>query len=123
MAARRRTASEWRAIVEDWQRSGRRKEDYARSLGVSPVTLGWWQWKLGGSVSERRSDHAPSGFAQVVVLDTDCEAAGRAPDLVVELGELRVRVPPGFDAGELRRLVAALCIQSPGPLGRQPIGG
>ena len=87
MAAQRRTAEEWRGIVQDWLASGRSKDVYARELGVSPVTLGWWQWKLGVVAPEPKS----------------------APDLVVEVGELRVRVPSGFDAGELRRLVAALC--------------
>ena len=45
-------------------------------------------------------------FADVVVVEPEPKSA---PDLVVEVGELRVRVPSGFDAGELRRLVAALC--------------
>jgi hypothetical protein len=31
------------------------------------------------------------------------------PGFVVEVRDLRVRVPVGFDAGELRRLMGALC--------------
>lgn len=46
----------------------------------------------------------PPAFLEVVVQERE-----RPPDLVVELGELRVRVPAGFDAHEVRRLVAALC--------------
>src|SRR5688500_2461327 len=104
MAARRRTADEWREIVERWRSSGRSKEDYARKLGVSPITLGWWQWKLAGEPPEPTTPR----FADVVVVQTAYEPKP-APDLVVEIGELRVRVPSGFDAGELRRLVSALC--------------
>jgi hypothetical protein len=103
MAAQRRTAEEWRGIVEDWLASGRSKDDYARELGVSPITLGWWQWKLGVVAPEPTR---MTRFADVVVVDPELKPA---PDLVVEVGELRVRVPSGFDAGELRRLVAALC--------------
>ncbi len=104
MAARRRTADEWREIVEDWRASGRSKEDYARELGVSPITLGWWQWKLAGDAPGAT---ATPRFAEVVVVTPYKPKA--APDLVVEIGDLRVRVPSGFDAGELQRLVSALC--------------
>ena len=31
------------------------------------------------------------------------------PDFIVELDDVRIRVPVGFDASELRRLVASLC--------------
>lgn len=105
MAARRRTADEWREIVERWRSSGRSKEDYAHKLGVSPITLGWWQWKLAGGGP---GPTATPGFAEVVVAETAYEPKP-PPDLVVEIGDLRVRVPSGFDAGELRRLVSALC--------------
>ena len=104
MGARRRTADEWREIVARWRSSGRSKEDYARELGVSPITLGWWQWKLAGDASVPT---VTPRFAEVVVVTPNEPKA--APDLVVEIGDLRVRVPSGFDAGELRRLVSALC--------------
>jgi hypothetical protein len=55
---------------------------------------------LGASPAEARPD-----FLDVVVVDAVLEAV---PDLIVEVGELRVRVPVGFDARELRRLVDAL---------------
>ena len=46
-------------------------------------------------------------FATVEVIDE----APPPPNLLVHLGTtgLRVEVPPGFDATELRRLVGALC--------------
>lgn len=44
-------------------------------------------------------------FVDVVVV----EPSAQVPDLVVEVGQVRVRVPVGFDARELRRLVDALC--------------
>lgn len=111
MAAPRRSADEWRVIVEEWLASGQSKEEYARGLGVSPITLGWWRWKLGAREEDGVAEQATPGFAEVVLVEPDDEApaARDAPDFVLELGELRVRVSPGFDAPELRRLLAALC--------------
>ena len=58
--------------------------------------MGWWRWRL-----EAAEEPA---FLDVIVAEPVT-----VPDLVVEVGALRVRVPWGFDAVELRRLVAALC--------------
>lgn len=109
MAARRRTADEWRVIVAEWLASGRSKEDYARSLGVNPVTLGWWQWKLGLGRSATEASAGEPGFAEVVLVERDEEPVVHAPDFVVELRDIRVRVSPGFHGPELRRLLATLC--------------
>jgi len=72
-------------------------------VGVHPTTLGWWRWRLGAA------DEALGrpGFADVVLVPD--RSAEQAPDFVVELADVRVRVSPGFDAPELRRLLAALC--------------
>lgn len=85
--------------MDGWLASGMTRAAFARSVGVQPSTLGWWHWKLRRPVE-------PMSFADVVV---DPSPSARPTDFVVELGDLRVRVSPGFDAGELRRLVEALC--------------
>lgn len=108
MAALRRTADEWRDIVDDWLASGQSKEEYARALGVSPITLGWWRWKLGVPAQAAASRPMEPHFAEVVLVDNEVEVH-ETPDFVIELRELRVRVSPGFDAPELRRLLATLC--------------
>jgi transposase-like protein len=99
MSTKRYSAAEWRVLVEEWLSSGKSKAEFARSRGVSAATLSWWRWKLGAKATA-----VPPTFLEVVVEDPPS-----APDLVVEVGELRVRVPFGFDAGEVRRLVGALC--------------
>lgn len=110
MAARRRSADEWRGIVAEWLASGRSTEDYARSLGVNPTTLGWWRWKLGQPSSGASAIADEPGFAEVVVVDRDEEpVVHHAPDFIIELGDLRVRVAPGFHGPELRRLLGTLC--------------
>jgi hypothetical protein len=84
-------------LVSEWRASGLTAQEYATSRGVNARTLSWWKWKL-------RTRHEQT-FLEVVVT----APAPPPPDLVVEFGELRVRVPSGFDALELRRLVSALC--------------
>ena len=102
MAAAARTTAEWRQVVVAWRASGRPATAFAREIGVNARTLRWWAWRLG-SVAARP---APVAFAEVVVAEP---AQVPAPDFVVELEGARVRVSPGFDAVELRRLLAALC--------------
>lgn len=96
MAQVRHSAAEWEELVSGWQASGLSCRGYAEEVGVNPRTLSWWKWKLGGAAPRPR-------FMELVV------QAEPAPELIVEVGALRVRVPCGFDAGELRRLVVALC--------------
>ncbi len=94
MGMARRSAADWQEIVDDWQASGVSSREYGDSRGLNARTLTWWKWKLSSTARPR--------FVEVVVSEP-------APDLVVDLGEVLVRVPRGFDAAELRRLVGALC--------------
>ena len=95
MAAERRSAAEWKTLVERWLRSGESREAFAIANGLNATTLGWWRWKL---------DISAPAFLDVVV-----EESAPPPDFELAVGQVRVRVPLGFDAGELRRLVDALC--------------
>lgn len=100
----RRSAAEWQVLVSGWRASRMSRRAFAAAHGVDPQTLSWWAWRLGSSSAPRRV-RSPA-FVEVVV----AEAADRpGPDFVVEIGVIRVRVPRGFDGGELRRLVEALC--------------
>jgi hypothetical protein len=81
--------------VDRWGRSGETCVAFASAHGLNPSTLSWWRWKLSLSTSP---------FLEVVVVEPE-----PVPDFEVAVGDVRVRVPLGFDAAELRRLVAALC--------------
>jgi transposase len=98
MGVKRRSSVEWRELVEAWSRSGVSAAEFAGAHGLSPATLGWWRWKLGTS-------RPVAEFLDVVVT----EAAVASPDLIVEVGGVRVRISTGFDAQDVRRLVDALC--------------
>lgn len=87
-----RSEAERTRLVKAWRESGLSQSAFARSCGMSPSTLNNWVKRV-----ETR-------FVEVVV-----ETAAEAPELLVEMprGEV-VRVPAGFDTGDLRRLVAIL---------------
>ena len=102
MARKTRSAEEWRELVEEWQRSGLPRGEFARARGLNATTLGWWRWKLGVPAGQQETS-----FLEVVV--EEGPAPSVPPSFVLELGDLRLHVPCGFDSGELRRLVAALC--------------
>jgi len=107
MATERRSAAEWRVLLDDWMASGLDADAFSASRGVNAATLKWWRWRLRApdDTAPRVADPQSEmpGFLEVVV------AAPEVTELVVEIGTLRVRVPYGFDAREVRRLVFALC--------------
>ena len=99
--AARRSESEWRALVAEWQASGESRKAFASRRGLAQGTFTWWAWRL----RERTADAEPA-FLDVVVVDSVVE---EVPDLIVDVGQVRVRVAAGFDAQGLLRLVDALC--------------
>ena len=111
MGLGRRSAAEWRCLVDEWAASGLTKSEFARAVGVRPTTLAWWRWNLRARDRRAGASATDAGlvFAEVELLADSDSARGPAPDFVVELGAVRVRVAPGFHAGELQRLLAALC--------------
>ena len=60
---RRRSESEWRAIVDRLGRSGMPLTTFCRQAGVSPKTLQFWRWKL-----RRLSPASPTGLSKFVDL-------------------------------------------------------
>lgn len=97
---------EMRALVSDWRSSGQPLTAFARDRGVTPATLSWWRWALRRRAQARRSP-APTAFVGVEVVDAPV-AAKPLPFEVVLRGRRVVRVPAGFDAVELARLLGAL---------------
>ena len=97
----KRSEPEKRAIVQSWRRSGVPQSRFAVENGIAPSSLAKWIERYS-----TRSMTLPT-FAKVEVVDE----SPPPPNLLVHLGAtgLRVEVPAGFDAAELRRLVGALC--------------
>lgn len=100
----------WAQRVQRWRRSGQTAGEFAAAIGVKPATLTYWAWRLKreGRDSQprpRRGSGARGAhpFVEVIV---DGPAAG---GFVLELGDgRRLRIPAGFEAPALTRLLAAL---------------
>jgi transposase-like protein len=98
----RRTASEWRELVEAYQRSGERRRTFCARHGVSVNTLAWWQWRFRQeSRSMGRSSPAKNMplFVQVEPAPTMADGARSSTgwDVELDLGRgmtLRLRRPP-----------------------------
>lgn len=105
---------EMRELYSRWRRSGQSLRAFSRREGIAYAKLMYWHRKLRDSVeitpkpATRRSQESGEFVAVRVVT-----APGR-PDASPEWFEIRMasghalRVPPGCDEIELRRLVAVL---------------
>ncbi len=96
-----RTLAEKEELVAAWRRSGVSKTRFAREQGLPASAFSRWIARIEGH--DDRTSFLPVHVAP--------EPQATAPSLVVELAGSghRVEVPAGFHAGELRRLVLALC--------------
>ncbi len=101
MPTARHSPDERRALVASWRSSGLSLSRFALEHGVPQSSFSKWVARY------KPAPMALPSFATVEVVDE----APPPPNLLVHLGTsgLRVEVPAGFDASELRRLVGALC--------------
>lgn len=103
-AARQRywQAEQARVVVEGWKASGERLTAFARRHGIKPRRLSEWAKRLEPS-SEEITFHP----VQVVQVSSE-EWAQRDPIEIVLGGGCSVRVPPGFAAQDLERVLGVL---------------
>lgn len=119
----RASAEQWAQRVERWKDSGLTAKEFAAETGLKASTLSYWRWKLGASSKgagessgprERRRNaisKAPvfGESEQFVELPAAVLTASSEPTLELVLGgEVRVRVPIGFDEATLTRVVRAV---------------
>jgi transposase-like protein len=85
-------------------KSGLTVREFAAAEGIAAATLYWWRSKV------RRDGRGDAELVPVEVVehraDLDTAALGGF-ELQVD-GAMTLRVPPGFDEAELRRLIRAL---------------
>jgi hypothetical protein len=108
-----KTERRWRRIVEKWRSSGLLARDFAAQQKISPGTLYWWSSRLGKQQPARSTD-APAAtmpkLLPVEIIDEAPRIAQPPPaalEIVLPHGEV-IRVPPGADLIQFRRVVAAL---------------
>jgi hypothetical protein len=92
-------AEHWRRLVTEQASSGLSLRAFAARAGVSPNTLAYWKYKRGVSAAP-----VPR-IVPVTVVD---DARPSAASIVLELGGARLEIRPGFDAGDVSRLIGIL---------------
>lgn len=99
-----RTEARWRSLIAAQEHSGESVAQFAAQRGLNAATLYWWRSQL------RRRDQVEPEFVPIEIVDakraTDRDA--RAGFELELRGGRRLRVPPGFDADELARLISAI---------------
>jgi len=114
---RRRSAAEWQALIEEWKKSGKTREEFAGSKGLIVRTFVWWISELDRRARGARMENTPAvPFLPVrVVTETSSElipvaaASAATASLELVLGSGRtLRVPVGADTSWLARVVVAL---------------
>lgn len=100
--ARAKPAAVWRELVSACEASGLTQHEFARRHGLHAGTLGCWCARV-----RRERLVARPAFVEVTV---ERAQAVCAPPFIVEMAHVghRVQVPPGFDAGDLQRLIQVL---------------
>lgn len=100
--------AEAQVVVDAWKRSGEGLGAFAERYGIRPRRLRRWASEREASESEEAAAE-PVGFYPVrVVRGADVEHRGNASLELVLGEECRVRVPPGFAAEDLERVLAVL---------------
>ena len=97
LATRGTTEDAWRERVRAWRASGETAAQFAEGRGFAAATLKWWSSRLG------QCDRP--AFVQLVAKSV---VPAAPPELVVEIGDARVRVAAGFDPALLADVVRAL---------------
>jgi hypothetical protein len=98
--------SEARVLVEAWQSSGETLAAFARRYGVDRQRLCRWVGRLEGAAASETVRFHP---VRLVDRGPEPGSGGTGSTIEIELvGGQRVRVPRGFEAEELRRVLAVL---------------
>ncbi len=107
---RRLNRAEAGRLVSEFEQSGLRRKEFCEAHGLNVFTLDAWRKRIAQSKTEKKivpveiveDDAVPLGARQTA-------STGWSGQFRVVLSHgLRIEVEPGFDAVELRRLIAAL---------------
>lgn len=91
----------WAERVRAWRASGEPVAKFVQGRGYSASALRSWAQRLGPAEPSPR-------FLRVVPSKPMPAPGSGAPELVLEVGAVRVRVAPGFDPALLAEVVRAL---------------
>ena len=102
--SRRRSRAEADRLVSEFERSGLRRKEFCAARGLAVHTLDAWRRRVAQSQGEEKI------VPVEIVADRGRPASGEwnGQFRIVLAEGLRIEVEPGFDAAELRRLIAVL---------------
>jgi len=107
----------WAKRVERWKDSGLTAKEYAAELGINAQSLAWWKWRLSSAataprvhprVQRRARKASPTPIAPLTFVELPAAAAGADMLELVLPSSVRIRLPTGFDAQALGRLLDVL---------------
>lgn len=100
----KRTEARWRSLIAAQEQSGESVVRFAERRGLNPATLYWWRSRLRSRGREQQE------FVPIEIVGAERSTAAAIVGVFeLELaGGRRLRVPPGFDADDLVRLIAAV---------------
>ena len=105
---RRRSLAEIERLVSEYKRSGLSRKDFCAAHGLSMHTLDAWRRRVAGSRQELVPvDFVERGAQQQGSMQTGSMEQRTQFRIMLSHG-LYIEVESGFDAAELRRLIAAL---------------
>ena len=100
-------AETWERRVAEWRASGLTSEAYCEGKPFTPGGLRHWAYRLGAGRSREAAPAPPVRIAKVVRIPrakAPPEADERAcvvPELILEVGPVRIEVRTGFDRATL----------------------
>ena len=97
--------------VEAYAKSGQTAQEWCAARGVKLSRLQYWRTELGG---EKGAGHTSSGsFVPISVREPFAVSAAPTELALVVDGRFELRIPRGFDASTLERVLRVLAEVSP----------
>lgn len=116
----RASRAEWAKRVERWKASELTAKEFCAESGLNPSTLSYWSWKLRSTGEQprhpkrgkRRARKKPVAEpkGEFIAVATTAVSTSASMLEVVLFGDVRVRVPAGFDEATLTSVVRALTV-------------
>lgn len=111
MKQKARTESEWRTLVQEFEKSGTSAKEFAEQRRLNVRTVVWWRsyFRRRG----RESEKGPATAVQFATVRRNFEQTSRGikagiAGLAIFTGGVRIRVQPGFDRATLMALLDVL---------------
>jgi transposase-like protein len=107
---------EWAKRVERWRDSGLSTAEFAAELGINPHSLTYWAWTLKREAGGQKRVWPKKSRKQAVARNATVsstpfvEVKSHTPrgQFELEIRGRRLHIPDGFDAQQLRSLLAVL---------------